>query len=241
MPKLRILLLSIAVCTIWKSVMAQTYSVESLEGKTVNIHITENVPGKSWYLAKVSCLTDSIFLDGYNGIKEAHLLNRNFLEIIYDTRGGSGAQMRNTLILSIKGNKINVSLLLESFGKAFGSDVDGSLYAVKFNIIGTNKSNLKLIARIYDRHHSNSNPKLNYLKNKKVVLNYDSDKNIFYSSYQKIAQSFTIHKPKTGQSNKQQINDSLPIIALDKIYYYFINGEWYNKDSDNNLFKDYYK
>ena len=241
MIKQIILLLSIAVCTIWKSVKAQTYSVESFEGKTVNIRITENVPGKSWYLAKVSCLTDSIFLDGYNGIKEAHLLNRNFLEIIYDTRGGSGAQMRNTLILSIKGNKINVALLVDSFGRAFGGDIDGSLYVVKFNITGTNKSNLKLIARIYDRHHSNSNPKLNYIKNKKVVLNYDLDKNIFYSSYQKIAQSFTIHNPKSQLSTKQKINAWLPIIAMDKNYYYLINGECYNKDSDNNLFKEYYK
>ena len=91
-------------------------------------------------MAKVSCLTDSIFLDGYNDIKEVHLLNRNFLEIIYDTRGGSGAQMRNTLILSIKGNKINVALLVDSFGKAFGGDFDGSLYVVKFNITGTIKT-----------------------------------------------------------------------------------------------------
>ena len=61
MKKQIILLLSIAIFTIWNSVKAQTYSVESFEGKTVNIRITENLPGKSWYLAKVSCLTDSIF------------------------------------------------------------------------------------------------------------------------------------------------------------------------------------
>ncbi|MDP9079743.1 MAG: hypothetical protein M3O71_20125 [Bacteroidota bacterium] len=232
----KILPLFIAVCTIWNSTKAQTYSVESFEGTKVKIHITE----KSWYSATVSCLTDSLFLVEYNGIKEVHVLSHKFLEIVYDTKGGTGSQFRNTMILSVKKNKINVAILTNSFGKAFGGDIDGSLYVVRFNITGNNKSDYKLAAHIYDRNRSSANPQKNYVRNKNVILNFDSVRNIFYSTHKNITQSFTINDPKTQRSNKQQISASLPIIAIEPNYY-FIKGEWYKSGYGHNLFKEYYK
>src|SRR5580698_5419641 len=107
MTKQKALLLLISICTIWNSTKAQSYSVESFEGQKVNIQLTENVTKKSWYVAKVSSLNDSLFLDNYNGVQEVHVLSHNFLEIVYNTQGGSGSQFRNTLILSVKKNKIN--------------------------------------------------------------------------------------------------------------------------------------
>jgi len=62
----------------------------------------------------------------YNGVKEVRVVGNAFLEIVYDTRGGSGYQLRNTVILSVKKHKINVSILSDSFGKAFGAISTGA-------------------------------------------------------------------------------------------------------------------
>jgi hypothetical protein len=181
-------------------------------------------------------------LTDFNGLNEVHVLNHKFLEIVYDTRGGTGSQIRNTAILTVKGNKINVAMLTDSFGKAFGGDIDGSLYVIKFNVTGNNQSNFKLVANVYDLNKSISSPQKNYIRNKKVTLNYDSSRNIFFTTYKSITQSFTINDPKTEQSNKQQISGLLPIIDFaPKNYYYYLKGEWYRTGYDDNLFKDYYR
>lgn len=234
-------MLIIIVCGIWNSAKAQTYSIKSLEGQTVKIKLAENLAGKSRYLAKVSCLTDSLFLVDYNGVEEVRVVGNAFLEIVYDTRGGSGYQARNTAILSVKKHKINVSMLSDSFGKAFGGDIDGSLYVVKFSITGNRQSNFKLLAHIYDRHKSRSSPQKNYIRNENAILNFDSVRNIFYGTNQRITQSFTINDPKTQQSNEQQISGSLPTVALGGSYYYYIKGEWYKRGDNKSLFKEYYR
>jgi len=241
MKKQGLLLLIIMVCAIWNSAKAQSYSIESFEGQSVKIQVSEKTNEKSWYTAKVSCLTDSLFLVDYNAVKEVHILRKMFLEIVYDTRGGSGYQARNTVILSIKKNKINVAILVNSFGKAFGGDIDGTLFVTKFNLMGNNKSEFKLVAHIYDRYKSSSNSQKNYLKNRSVILKFDSVRNIFYSMRKSVTRSFIINNPKTQQSNEQLINGSLPIISLGVDHYYYVKGGWYKKGYNNNLFKEYYR
>jgi len=234
-------LIFVTVCTIWNSAKAQSYSIESYEGRTTKISITNYSTDNSRYGAKISSRTDSLFLTDYNGMNEVHVLNHKFLEIVYDTRGGTGSQIRNTVILTVKGNKINVAMLTNSFGKAFGGDIDGSLYVIKFNITGNDQSNFKLVANVYDRHKSSSSPQKSYIRNKKITLNYDSNRNIFFTTHKSITQSFTINDPKTQQSNKLQISGLLPIIALGPKHYYYIKGQWYGTGYDDDLFKDYYR
>jgi hypothetical protein len=241
MTRQKLQLIFVTVCTIWNSAKAQTYSVESFEGRATKIRITNHSTDDYRYAAKIASLTDSLFLIDFNGLTEVHVLDHKFLEIVYDTRGGTGSQMRNTVILTVKGNKINVAMVTDSFGKAFGGDIDRSLYVVKFNITGNDQSNFKLVANVYDRNKSRSSPQKNYIRNKKVTLNYDSSRNIFFTTYKNITQSFTINDFKTEQSNKQQISGLLPIIALGPKHYYYIKGQWYGTGYDDNLFKDYYR
>lgn len=241
MSKQKLLALLVVICTFWNYAKAQSYSIDSFEGQNVKIRLIEKATDKSWYVAKVSCLTDSLFLVGFNGVKEVHVLSNMFLEIVYDTRGGSGYKSRNTVILSVKKNKINVAMLANSFGNAFGGDIDGSLNVVKFNITGNNKTNFKLVAHIYDRHKSGSSPKENYLRNENVILKFDSVKSIFYSTHKSIAQLFTLNDPKTQESVKQMVSGTLPIIALGQNSCYYIKGEWYKLGYNDSLFKEYYR
>jgi hypothetical protein len=144
------------------------------------------------------------------------------------------------VILSVKKNKIIVAMLANSFGQAFGGDIDGSLYAVKFNMVSNTKNNFKLLAHIYDRHKSSSSPEKNYVRSKTIILHFDSVRNIFYSIYKHVAQSFTINNPETQESSGQKINESLPAITLGEDYYY-LKGDWYKNAYDHNLFKEYYR
>jgi hypothetical protein len=241
MTKQKLLVLFIAVCAVWNCANAQSYSIASFEGQNVKMHLTEKATDQSWYVAKVSCLTDSLFLVDFNGVKEVHVLSNVFLEIVYDTRGGSGYQARNTVILSVKKNKINVAMLTNSFGNAFGGDIDGSLNDVKFNITGNNKSNFKLVGHIYDRHRSSSYPQKNYIRNKNVILKFDSVQSVFYSTHKSIAQSFILNDPKTQESVKQKVSGTLPIVTLGQNSCYYIKGEWYKLGFNDSLFKEYYR
>ncbi len=241
MTKQKFLILCITVCTIVNIVKAQSYSIQSLEGKSVKINLNEKASDKSRYVAKISCLTDSVFLVDYNGTKKVRILNKRFLEITYDTRGGSGYQARNTAILSIENDKINVAMLANSFSKALGGDIDGSFYTAKFNITGDNKSNFRLETHIYDRNNSVSYPQKNKVTTAFVILGFDAVQNIFYSANKNITETFSIDDPKTQQSSKQLVKGVLPVIMLLRNSYYYLNGDWYHRGHDNNLFKDYYK
>ncbi|MEO6979517.1 MAG: hypothetical protein ABI113_14100 [Mucilaginibacter sp.] len=241
MIKQKLLLLFVAVCAIWNSTKAQSYTIESLEGAKVKIQFTRT---SSWYGEAFSCLTDTLFLNDYGYAKEIHVLNRKFLMIDYYTRGGSGFQRRDAIILSVKNNKINASMLVQSFGKAFGGDSDGSLYRIKFNVTGNDTSNFKLIAHIYDRHNSYEHPKTSYIKNKQVTLAFDPDQNIFYRVRKKVARSFIIDDSKVP-SEKLEVNEILPVIFFDKLdkytYYYYITGSWYQTGEGDRLFILYCK
>lgn len=238
MTKQKLLLLFITVCAIWNSTNAQSYTIESLEGTKVKIHFTRQ---SSWYREAFSCLSDTLFLDDYGYANDIHILKRKFLEIDYYTRGGSNSIFRNTIILSVNKNKINASMLVQSFGKAFGGDIDGSLYNVKFNVTGNDKSKFRLIARIYDRHKSRAHPKSSFIKNTQVILAFDPDQNIFYSARRKITQSFTI-AGFGGTSKKLAVDETLPVFFLDNYtYHYYIKGVWYETAEGGSLLKSYSK
>jgi hypothetical protein len=237
-PKQKLLLLLIAACAIWNTTKAQSYTIESLEGTKVKIHFTRT---PSWYGEAFSCLGDTVFLDDYRCANEIHVLKRKFLQIDYYTRGGSNSIFRSTIILSVKRNKINASMLVQSFGKAFGGDIDGSVYNVKFNVTGNDNSNFKLVAHIYNRQKSYEHPKTNFIKNKQVTLAFDPDQNIFYSARKKVARSFSIDGPGES-SEKLAVNETLPVIFLDGyMYHYYIKGAWYETGEGDRLFKSYRK
>jgi len=139
-------------------------------------------------------------------------------------------------------DKINVSMLVYSFAKWFAVDVDENLYTLKFNLTGNNKSDYKLIINVHNQQKSSDHPKLNYNKYEQVILNYDPNQNIFYSSHKSITHSFTINAPKMQQPEKRDINETLPIIFFGKNdIYYFIKGEWYHLGDYDTLYGEYYK
>jgi hypothetical protein len=232
-------------CAIYTTAKAQVYSIESFDGGNAKIKLNYTLFSKT---LKVSCLNDTLFLSDYTGTREVHVLNKRFLQVTYETRGGTGSEVRSTLILSVNKHKITVSMLVTSYASWFSPDPENTnsidkkgLYTLKFNMTGSDRNSYKLAIAIHDQLSSKLHPRTNYNKNEQVTLSFDPNQNIFYATRKNITQSFTVNDPKTQGSNKQQINGTLPVIALGKNNYYYIKGEWYGSGYSDNLFKGYYK
>jgi hypothetical protein len=231
-----LLILFFSTCVFCNSSSAQSYILKSFEGENVRIKLTN----KSNRALTISCLKDTIFVNEYMWIREVHVLKDKFLQIIYDTRGGSGLDLRNTLILLVDHKKINVSMLVTSYARLVSSDKKG-FYKSTFNLTGSDRSNYKIVARVHDEQSSKLHPENNYNKANQVTFHFDNEKDIFYSAHNNINKSFTFNDPQTKQSNKQQVNGSVYTIAIGQQSYYYINSQWYKIGYDDNLFKEYYK
>ncbi len=221
-------------CISYYDAKAQSYSVKSFDGNEAKIELSN----KSRRTLTVSYLKDTVFLTEYIATTKVQVLNGRFLKITYDTRGGSGLDLNNTLIVSVSKSKINVSMLVTSYAKLVSADKNG-LYTSKFNITGNDQSNYKLIVNVHDQQASKLHPENNYNKNEVVTLNYNPTYHIFYSANRNINQSFNINDPKTQQADKQQIKGLLPVIELGQNAYYYIKGDWYKSGYNYNLFEEY--
>lgn len=224
-------------CAIYNTAKAQLYSIESFDGTNAKISLNYTLFSKT---LKVSCLNDTLFLSDYTGTREVHVLNKRFLQIVYGVRGGSGLDLRSTLILSVSKGKINVAVLVTSYAGLVSADKNG-LYWLKFNMAGNSSSTYKLTVNVHDQQTSKLHPEGSHNKNEQVTLSFDADRNIFYTSCKDINKSSTINEAKTGQSEKQQIKGMLPVIELGQNSYYYIKDKWYRSGYDDNLFSEYYR
>jgi len=235
--KINFLALLTFSCAIFNNAKAQVYSIESFDGTNAKINLNYTLFSKR---LKVSYLNDILFLSDYTGTREVHVLNKRFLQIVYGVRGGSGLDLRNTIILSVSKSKINVAMLVTSYAGAVSEDKE-DLYKLKLGMTGNDKSNYKLSVNVHYEHKTKLHPKTNYNKNGQVSLSFDPSQNIFYSTHKNINQSFIINNLKTQQSDKQKVSGTLPVIVLGRNSYYYIKGEWYGSGYEDNLFKAYYK
>jgi len=224
---------------------AQTYHLQSLDDNRVAINLNYKLYSKE---LTISCLSDTLRLIDYTGTIKGHILNNKFLQIGYEAGGGTGSEIRNTVILSVVKNKIYVSMLVNSYASWFSPNPDNpssidkeNRYALKFNITGDDKSNYKLTIALHDQQTSKLQPQTNYDKNELVKLAFDPIQNIFYSTRKNTIQSFTINDPKTQRSVEQRVNGPVTMIVLGNNSYYYIKGEWYRSSDGDSLFKEYYK
>jgi hypothetical protein len=214
---------------------AQSYPIESFEGNKTRINLNYKPFSKT---LRVSCSGDTLFLNDYTGTIGVSNLNKNFLEIIYNVYGGSGLELRKTLLLSVIKNKVNVSMLVTSYVGLASLDKKG-LYKLKLSLTGDNTSNYKLNIDIHDELQSKSSPQTDYSHNKQVSLRFDAGLNIFYSGYKDVSDNFKVYDPRDQQTTSRQVKGKVPVIPLVKNDYYYIKEQWYESTGDNDLNIDY--
>ena len=230
---------------------SQVYNIKSFDGIGQKIYITPNYVDN---ILTIRCLKDTLKIYSFTGIEgQVNILDSNFLEITYSIRVGSNVKLRQMLLLCIHNNKICEALNATSLSSSELTEVydkvtdslklfnEKSIYELKVNLTGDNKNNYKLNAHIHDENISKHDPRTNYNYSKQVVLNFDVNQYIFYSSNEDIREYFTMYDPKTQSEHKQFIWGTIPVISLGKSNYYFIKGEWYEKGTKNYLLKYAYR
>lgn len=248
MKKQITILIILLIVLVNSQLKAQSIKIQSFDGKTQVINI---VPDYDKGDLIIATLQDTLHIENCTNVEKISSLSANFVQVVYQIRGGSGIHLRHTLILTVKNNRLYqalhiTSLFSEEFidfnKKPVSTTPDkSSHYEVKINLIDTNYSDIKIAASIFNDEKLKANPKNGYSKKNNIVLAYDTVKNIFYSSVIDISQYFTIYDPKMQKESKQYLMGTFPIVQLGSYSYYNIRGEWYEKEHGDNLLKYAYK
>jgi hypothetical protein len=239
-----IILLHSAFC------FSQTYrknvTLKSFEGNTVILTIKDTIRGR---VLKISCPTDKIFLSDYIGtVESVKILSNKFLKIVYDVRGGTGVQLRNTAILAISKGRITPSLLINSYAHSIYPDYknlslldgEGHFY-IKVDVKEDSKSEYKVLAVIHDKQTSKSNSKENYNISKQFVLSFDTTHRIFYNTHLNLPKQILVSNFNT-KATPLYVKGIVPAIDLGKPnLYYYINGAWYLRGYRDVFYQDYFK
>jgi hypothetical protein len=248
MKKQTLIYIVLLLALISNQTKGQAIKVQSFDGIAQVINV---IPDYDRETLTIATMQDTLHIRNCTNVEEVNALNKNFIKIIYQVRGGSGIHLRHMLIVTAKDNKLYqalhiTSLFSEEFidfnKKPVSSTPDkSSHYEVKISFVNDSYPNLKIAASISIKEASKANPQSNYTKQNNVILAFDTTNNIFYSSIADVSQHFTIHDPKTRQESKQYVMGAFPMLQLGSLSYYYIKGGWYEKDQYDNLLKYAYK
>jgi len=209
------------------------YILNSLDGRNQKVHI---MPDYTNHILKISCLKDTISINDYWGVPaDIHILNKNFLSIKYEVRGGSGLGLGNLLVLCVKNNTLYeaIHVLRYSHLEDVGVIKD---YRIKPVLIGNSGKAYKLKVRVHSISYSKYVPSANYSYNNVSTLRFDVTQNVFYNLKKSIYQNMTIYDIKTNKEHKQEIRGNFPEIILGDETYYFIKDGWYQMEKNNELY-----
>ncbi|WP_091211249.1 hypothetical protein [Mucilaginibacter gossypiicola] len=224
-------------------VRAQVFKVESFDGTRGEIKVK---PIDSHGILKILYLKNVINVSDVNYIKSAKRLNKHFIKVVYAVRAGVGMELLHTLILSIDTKKLYQSMHITSFFEEnfidFSKPVDTanmvdvhSIYNVSLAFFDSRHQGGKVKIKIHDERSSKHNTGDDFKRDTALVLNFDVNRHIFYDSLKSISQNFTVYNAKTNNESKKYISGTYPSMHFSQNVYYYIKGEWYERDIYGNL------
>lgn len=203
------------------------FNIVSLDKKNEKIKIAPDYTNKT---LTISNLKDTINIYDYWGVPpKVKILNKNFIEIKYEVRGGSNLGLGNIMVLCVNGTLLYEAMHVLRY-YSWQSD-DKSDYKIKFVLNGDSKRSYRLNINIHDDAYSKGNPETNYNYNNQTVLRFDTIRNVFYSIKEDIYGRYAIVKSRG--KDKQEIKDNLPVIILGRETYYFLKNRWYQLGTDS--------
>jgi hypothetical protein len=228
---------------------AQTVSILSFEGTKESICIISNHEKDKlaiWHKR------DTIHIPEILNIDSITVFNKCLLTIRYSINPGSDMHEQRTLILGISHDKLYQLLHITSlFDEKFidfrktpptpDSPDESSHYETGLILTGNNIQNYRLQVKIHDEKKVKDAPRTNYNRNSVVSLSFDVRQNIFYSSRKKISKNFKFYDPKKQKETKKYIKGTFPSAKLGQSEYYYIKGEWYEKNIYDDLSKYSYR
>ena len=208
----------------------KTFNIVSLDGKNEKVKI---IPDYVNSVLKITCMKDTITIPDFWKVQpEINLLNKNFIEIRYAVRGGTGIGLGNTLILCVNGSKLYEAMHVLRYINGDSGDLKND-YHIELALNGDSNDNYKLRLSIHDDVFSKRKPNINYVYNNQTVLSFDTKQNAFYS----IKEDIYDRSIKSGNGKKQKVNGNYPVIILGKQTYYFINNRWHQSVNTKELYE----
>ena len=215
----------------------QAFTLESFDGSKQLIIVSLN---DSKSILSIKCANDAIYIRGINYVDTVHLLNKNFLLIIYHFRAGSGMKAAKTMLLSTNNHTMYESLHITSLFKEefldFSKPITSfeslkahveTIHHVDLLLTEVSSTNYKIKATIHDERKSINEPTTNYKNDIVSTLIFDRNKNIFYSSQEEIAPYFIRAYAKIKHSDNQVIKGVFPVAKLGKQKFYYKAGKWH--------------
>lgn len=251
-PKLLIMnrfLLSIFGCLGVLSVFSQNFALESLEGHLDRVRVSHAAFSKK---LTVIYQRDTLYLDDCTGIVSAHVLGKNFLELIYKSDGNNGeeghgvlsdnggaatgAETRNTAILTVSQGRLHAALVANSFhqDKSAGS---AFLFSVAFHLTEGKGGHYRLMANIHDDSGAGGGDGAAMRADTMVTLQFDTTEKIFYSDRILVQKKLRVFEPGEGERKPYAIHERLAESILAGDTYYFYKGNWYIELMDDNWSK----
>lgn len=237
------LTLAACFCLTKGNVKAQTYNIESFDGINTKIKLYYKPLSN---VLTISCQKDTIFLDGnFLTMEKVRLLNKFFLEITYHCTAGSDEDILNTMLICVDKNKLRQAMHVQSLLTYGIGEINPKtchpneyqLYKLTMQLIGNGKKNYKLNLIIHDETISKKEPKTNQNNDSRIALTFDPKQGVFYSAYENLSKTFAIYNPKTQSTLKKNIRGIIPVTKIDDVYYYYFEGEWYEKGNGDYLLK----
>ncbi|MFC1224437.1 hypothetical protein ACFE6N_11550 [Pedobacter sp. BG31] len=208
---------------------AQSYGLESFEGKKVKINLFY---APSSGILTTSYLQDSIFINDYMSINTIHVLNKVFLQIEYVKRAGSNEDAMNKIILYVSNGRLRQALHINSLTTYDMRPIEYSLFKVGVKLSGYNMNTYRLNLNIHNEKSVENNFKSNYKFNKTAFLNFDKKNRVFLSYLEPITGYYTFHD-SNNNNNKSNFKGNVPVVKIEKDKYYYIKGNWYTKNKND--------
>jgi hypothetical protein len=228
-------ILIVATCSAAK---AQSYKMSTFEGEKVTVTIQYKL--MSSRTLAVAYRKDTVYLAEFFDDKTVHVWQNKFLQITYDTRGGSGLDTKSTVFISIVNGRMQTCLLVDSYAKLEGPNKKG-LYQTTFNLIEIAKGNYQLLVNVRDKMEYADNRNAGYSNFQRDTLSFDPKDNTFYNITQRISGEFTIYDIKSLRERRQFVNGRFPGIVLGRRSYYYINENWLARSDSGTFHSDYFR
>jgi hypothetical protein len=217
---------------------AQSYNIESFDGKKESIKLYYK-PASGMLI--ITCLGDTLAIDNYWAVDTAKVLDKKFLQINYAKRGGSNEGFGNELLLHINKGKLFQTLHVNSYTNydfrntthTKGSLNEYYLFKLSTALTGHNVDVYKLKVNIHNEQKSHTNRKLNHNYNRIELLSFDKKCEVFFSSYKHLRGYYIFHQSKDNDGEKKYKAMDVPVVIIEKNQYYYIDGEWFTKENES--------
>lgn len=242
--KIIILFNIITINVFSQSVINNNYKFFNLENMEVNINIKMDYVNENIVISLNSY--DTICINGFRElIKDVNVIDNNFIQINFLTRGGSGVKNLRLVLICVSKSKLYkafdvLSTIQCEFHNTFNEDTyiydESSIYNLSFLTLQSKDDKHMLIAQEYDMIKSQNNPKLNYERYDTLYFKFDTVRKIFSNSVSMLQGIFIIDSDQLGLAkNMIEYNGYFPVIKLSSSEYYYIENNWYIKDGERHL------